>query len=74
MKSFYTKFPEYLANELYISGESYAGVYVPWLSWQIYTNNQEVGYDPAAVQMNLKGFMVGNGATNWEFDVEPSFA
>jgi hypothetical protein len=23
--------------------------------------------------MNLQGFMVGNGATNWNFDVEPSF-
>jgi serine carboxypeptidase-like clade 1 len=74
MKSFYVKFPEYLPNELFISGESYAGVYVPWLSWQIYTNNQQVGYDPTAVQMNLQGYMVGNGATNWEFDVEPSFA
>jgi len=24
--------------------------------------------------MNLAGYAVGNGATNWEFDVEPSFA
>jgi len=23
--------------------------------------------------MNLQGYMVGNGATNWNFDVEPSF-
>lgn len=23
--------------------------------------------------MNLQGFLVGNGATNWEFDVSPSF-
>jgi len=23
--------------------------------------------------MNLVGFMVGNGATNWDFDVSPSF-
>jgi serine carboxypeptidase-like clade 1 len=23
--------------------------------------------------MNLQGYMVGNGATNWDFDVEPSF-
>jgi hypothetical protein len=22
---------------------------------------------------NLKGFLVGNGATNWDFDVSPSF-
>jgi len=23
--------------------------------------------------MNLKGYLVGNGATNWDFDVSPSF-
>lgn len=33
LEAFYERFPEYLANELYISGESYAGIYVPYLSW-----------------------------------------
>lgn len=33
MEAWYRKFPEFKSNELFISGESYAGVYVPYLSW-----------------------------------------
>ena len=33
LKSWYAKFPEYMSNELFISGESYAGIYVPYLTW-----------------------------------------
>lgn len=33
LESFYDKYPEFLGNDLFISGESYAGIYVPYLSW-----------------------------------------
>lgn len=33
LRDWYTKFPEYLANELFVSGESYGGIYVPYLAW-----------------------------------------
>jgi serine carboxypeptidase-like clade 2 len=33
LQAWYTKYPEYKGNELYISGESYAGVYVPYLAY-----------------------------------------
>jgi len=34
LETFYDeKFPNLVANELFISGESYGGIYVPYLSW-----------------------------------------
>lgn len=38
---FYSKFPEFKKNDLYVSGESYGGIYVPYLSWQIYNHNKD---------------------------------
>ena len=63
------KFPELQAKDLYIAGESYAGIYVPRLveriDWYIgnCTQNKSCQYIP-----NLKGFMVGNGITDYKYD------
>lgn len=32
VQSFFVKFPEYLANPFFITGESYAGMYIPMLA------------------------------------------
>ena len=33
LQDFFNAFPDMRANEIYITGESYAGVYVPYLAW-----------------------------------------
>jgi len=33
LEAFFSDFSEFLPNKLFISGESYAGLYVPYLSW-----------------------------------------
>ena len=33
LQQFYIDYSEYLPNKLFISGESYGGVYVPYLAW-----------------------------------------
>ena len=72
LKDFYTKFPTLVNNDLYVSGESYAGIYVPYLTWQIYNWNiqQRAKKKP---EIPLKGMMVGNGVTDYTYDVWPAY-
>lgn len=72
MQSFYVLFPELLPNPLWISGESYAGVYGPYLAWQMHLWNQAAAMKPGTVTYNLQGFAVGNGITDWTVDAEPA--
>lgn len=37
---FFTRFPEYKTKEFYITGESYAGVYIPLLANEIILHNE----------------------------------
>lgn len=57
---FFKGFPEYAKNDLFIAGESYAGMYVPTLALQVLQHNEEVEAD---ARMPLKGILVGNGVT-----------
>ena len=76
MKDFYKSWPELLTTDLYITGESYAGIYVPYLSWQIHQWNQMAKLDRSnsTLKYPLKGFMIGNGATHWDYDGDVSYA
>ncbi|KAK7354263.1 hypothetical protein VNO80_19722 [Phaseolus coccineus] len=56
----FERFPQYRRNDFLITGESYAGHYIPQLSQAI------VKYNSATKEqaINLKGFMVGNALTD----------
>lgn len=55
--SFFAAFPELAANDFWISGESYAGIYIPTLAYNVVQYNAK-GSGP---RINLKGILVGNG-------------
>uniref|UniRef100_A0A0C9RSI9 Carboxypeptidase n=1 Tax=Wollemia nobilis TaxID=56998 RepID=A0A0C9RSI9_9CONI len=58
------KFPQYKHRDFYIAGESYGGHYVPQLAQVIYRRNKGL----ANPVINLKGYMVGNGCTDYFYD------
>ena len=64
------KFPEWKKNNVYLAGESYAGIYIPYLMDKIDNYNSiTAGTDN---DINLKGIIVGNGCTDWQKDTTPA--
>ena len=67
--SFFQQYINFKNNDFYISGESYAGIYVPTLAYKIIEHNSKTA---SSLRINLKGIMVGNGVTDWSVDTEPA--
>lgn len=51
LKGFYEKYPEYKESDLYISGESFAGHYIPAISNHLYMYTD----------IEIAGLAIGNG-------------
>ncbi|KAK6143186.1 hypothetical protein DH2020_023534 [Rehmannia glutinosa] len=60
------RFPEYKNRDFYISGESYAGHYVPQLAHTILHHNHNAN----KTIINLKGIIIGNAVINDETDMK----
>ena len=52
--NFFRDFPEYSSNKFYLTGESYAGIYIPMLM-------EQIDKDPYKANINLIGSAIGNG-------------
>jgi carboxypeptidase C (cathepsin A) len=65
VEAFYSMFPEYKANKFFITGESYAGIYVPTLAEAIVNAEKANTYTGA----KLTGIAVGNGCTGTEVGI-----
>ncbi|XP_063045400.1 cathepsin A-like [Engraulis encrasicolus] len=59
LQSFFSKFPNFTQNELFIFGESYGGIYAPTLSLRVATGH---------AKLNFKGFAVGNGLSSFDLN------
>eukprot|EP00798_Chlamydomonas_sp_ICE-L_P022175 gene22175-29238_t len=67
MIGFLKRFPHLKNNDLYLSGESYGGHYIPNLALEIVKGN-EAGQGDEDEMINLKGFLVGNAWTDATID------
>ena len=61
IQAFYTRYPAYKTNDLYISSESYGGHYMPTLAMKIVHENNKTTNQTNV--LNFKGFAVGNPYT-----------
>ena len=66
---FFGKYPEFNKSDFYISGESYAGIYVPILAYKIIEYNKK---PETKEKINLKGILVGNGIADLNYDQWPA--
>lgn len=82
--SFLVDFPEYRGVDLFLSGESYAGFYIPWIAEHIVSQQLVAQVDSVTGEsfyvrdttvdgINLVGAAIGNGVLDYLYQ-EPSYA
>ncbi|KAJ8751463.1 hypothetical protein K2173_016677 [Erythroxylum novogranatense] len=72
LQGFFEAHPEFSGNDFYITGESYAGHYIPAFASRVHQGNIR----KEGIHINLKGIAIGNGLTNpaIQFKAFPDFA
>ncbi|KAF2086090.1 pheromone-processing carboxypeptidase KEX1 [Saccharata proteae CBS 121410] len=57
LEKWFALFPEYMYDDLYIAGESYAGQHIPYIARAILDRNKDTTKTP----FKLSGLLIGNG-------------
>ena len=70
LSQFFELFPEQRANPFYVTGESYAGKYVPACAYAIHARNAQ---QPPSKRINLQGISIGDGAFAPEVQLSGGF-
>ncbi|CAL1387012.1 unnamed protein product [Linum trigynum] len=72
LQAFFTEHPELAENDFYITGESYAGHYIPAFASRVHKGNK----NNEGIHINFKGFAIGNGLTDpaLQYKAYPDFA
>ncbi|KAF6166943.1 hypothetical protein GIB67_037456 [Kingdonia uniflora] len=60
LQAFFAAHPDYANNDFFITGESYAGHYIPAFAARVHKGNKA----NEGIHINLKGFGIGNGLTD----------
>ncbi|KAI3917138.1 hypothetical protein MKX01_003587 [Papaver californicum] len=60
LQAFFQKHPQFVNNDFFITGESYAGHYIPAFAARVHKGNKA----KEGIHINLKGFAIGNGLTD----------
>eukprot|EP01018_Ginkgo_biloba_P039223 Gb_22911 [translate_table: standard] len=65
----FEKFPEYKTRDLFLTGESYAGHYIPQLAALMLNHNKVAGH----IIFNLKAIAIGNPLLNYGMDTRATY-
>ncbi|CAA2933752.1 serine carboxypeptidase-like [Olea europaea subsp. europaea] len=60
LQAFFEAHPQYARNDFYITGESYAGHYIPAFADRVQKGNN----NKEGIHINMKGLAIGNGLTD----------
>ncbi|KAK1572405.1 hypothetical protein Q3G72_032249 [Acer saccharum] len=72
LQAFFKEHPQFAKNDFYITGESYAGHYIPAFASRVHRGNKA----KEGIHINLKGFAIGNGLTDpaHQYKAYPDYA